>query len=67
MPPKFVFPANQAIWMPIQQDASKERGSGQWMEIVGRLRPGVSFDAASADIAGIAKRSLPSTSRRTRV
>ena len=56
MPSKFVFPDDQAIWMPIQLDASKERGSGQWMDIVGRLKPGVSFDAASADIAGIAKR-----------
>ena len=57
MPPKFSFPNAQAIWMPIQHDAAKlERGSGQWMEVVGRLKPGVSFDVASADIGGIAKR-----------
>ena len=57
MPPGFVFPDRHSIWMPIQQDAAKlERGSGQWMEMIGRVKPGVSFDEANADIAAIAKR-----------
>jgi putative ABC transport system permease protein len=42
MPPKFVFPDRHSIWMPLQQDAAKlERGSGQWMEIIARVKPGV--------------------------
>src|SRR5688572_7084469 len=57
MPPGFVFPDRHAIWMPIQQDAAKlERGTGQWMEMIGRVKPGVSFDEANADIAAISKR-----------
>jgi putative ABC transport system permease protein len=57
MPPKFVFPNQHAIWMPIQHDATKlERGSGTWMELIARLKPGVSADEASVDISGIAKR-----------
>jgi putative ABC transport system permease protein len=57
MPPKFVFPDRHSIWMPLQQDAAKlERGSGQWMEIIARVKPGVSIDEANVDISGIAKR-----------
>ncbi len=57
MPPKFVFPDRHSIWMPLQQDATKlERGSGQWMEIIARVKPGVSIDEANVDISGIAKR-----------
>jgi putative ABC transport system permease protein len=57
MPPKFSYPGDQAIWMPMQLDAVKlERGGGQWLELIARLRPGISFDAASADVGTIAKR-----------
>ena len=57
MPPNFVFPDRHAIWMPLQLDASKlERASGQWMEIIARVKPGVSIDEASLDITGIASR-----------
>jgi predicted permease len=57
MPPKFVFPNQHSIWMPIQHDATKlERGSGTWMELIARLKPGISADEASVDISGIAKR-----------
>jgi putative ABC transport system permease protein len=57
MPPKFVFPDRHSIWMPIQQDAAKlERGGGTWMEMIARVKPGVSFDEANADIAAIARR-----------
>ena len=57
MPAGFVFPDRHAIWMPIQMDAAKlERGTGSWMELIARLKPGVSADEASVDISGIAKR-----------
>ena len=57
MPPKFVFPNQQAIWMPIQHDAVKlERGAGTWLEVVARLKPGASFDEASVDVGSIARR-----------
>jgi predicted permease len=57
MPPDFVFPARQSIWMPMQLDATKlERGTGQRLLAIARLKPGVSFDAASADIGAVALR-----------
>ena len=57
MPPKFVYPHSHSIWMPIQLDATKlERGKGQMVELTARLKPGVSLDAATADVAAIAKR-----------
>ena len=57
MPPNFSYPDRQAIWMPLQLDATKlERGSGQGLAVIARLRPGVSLDAANADVAGIARR-----------
>jgi predicted permease len=57
MPPKFRYPDNQSIWMPLQLDATKlERGTGQHLEVVARLRPGVSLDAANADVSAISRR-----------
>ena len=57
MPPKFRYPDNQSIWMPLQLDATKlERGTGQQLEVVARLRPGVSVDAANADVSAISRR-----------
>ena len=57
MPPKFRYPDNQSIWMPLQLDATKlERGTGQHLEVVARLRHGVSLDAANADVAAISRR-----------
>jgi len=57
MPPNFSYPDRQAIWMPLQLDATKlERGSGEGLVVIARLRPGVSLDVANADVAGIARR-----------
>ena len=57
MPPNFAYPDRQAIWMPLQLDATKlERGSGPGLMVIARLRHGVSLDAANTDIAGIARR-----------
>jgi predicted permease len=57
MPPNFTYPDRQAIWMPLQIDATKlERGSGPGLMLIARLRHGVSLDAANTDVAGIARR-----------
>jgi putative ABC transport system permease protein len=57
MPPKFTYPDRQAIWMPLQLDATKlERGSGPGLMVIARLRPGVGLDVANTDVAGIARR-----------
>jgi predicted permease len=57
MPARFLFPDRQAIWMPVQLDADRlERGTGQELEVIGRLKPDVSFDGANVDLATIARR-----------
>src|SRR5687768_16652823 len=57
MPEKFAFPNRQSLWMPLQLDAVKlERGAGPWLQMVGRLKPGVSFDEANADVIAISRR-----------
>ena len=57
MPPNFTYPGRQAIWMPLQIDATKlERGSGPGLIVIARLRHGVSLDVANTDIAAIARR-----------
>ena len=54
MPPKFRYPDNQSIWMPLQIDATKlERGTGQRLEVVARLR---TYDKVTRDLRGFAFR-----------
>jgi putative ABC transport system permease protein len=54
LPPKFGFPQGQNLWMPFQIQPSSKRGS-QTIQVVGRLRDGVSMAQASADLAAIAR------------
>ena len=57
MPPGFLFPANSEIWLPLQYDpVGTKRGEGQQFSIFGKLRPGVTVDAANRDFAAIAAR-----------
>ncbi|MDQ3604757.1 MAG: ABC transporter permease, partial [Gemmatimonadota bacterium] len=60
MPPDFRFPAGSGrteVWVPLQlpPQALESRGSN-WMTVMGRLRPGVSLEAAQAEMSGIARR-----------
>ena len=57
MPEKFVFPDNVSIWMPLQQDPlASPRDGGQWLTVVGKLKPGVTTDRATVDLNAIASR-----------
>jgi predicted permease len=57
MPDGFGLPNNAQVWLPLQLDPlAIKRGEGQALTVLGRLRPGVSLDAASAELRGIAKR-----------
>jgi predicted permease len=56
MPEGFAYPSRQALWMPMALDLTQERGRGQNVNVVGRLRPGVTLDAAHVDMATIARR-----------
>jgi len=56
MPPRFRFPIDQQIWLPLRLDPLQlERRGGQSLEVFGRLRPGVDLDQAMLDFDRIAK------------
>ncbi len=57
MPDGFRFPVTQDVWVPMPLDAvSTPRGEGQTLEVMGRLKPGVTVDHAAADMVGVARR-----------
>ncbi|HKV11828.1 MAG TPA: ABC transporter permease [Thermoanaerobaculia bacterium] len=56
MPQGFAFPISEQVWVPLRRDPVRiERGQGDTLEVMGRLRPGVSVEAAEAEMQGIAK------------
>lgn len=56
MPQGFAFPESQEVWMPLRLDPLKvQRGQGDTLEILGRLRDGVTVEAARTEMQGIAK------------
>jgi putative ABC transport system permease protein len=57
MPDGFAFPNNDKIWVPLQNDPLEgKRGEGVFLNVFGKLKPGVSLDRATLDVATIAKR-----------
>jgi putative ABC transport system permease protein len=57
MPPDFRFPqAQQAVWVPIQFTRLDRERSAHSFFAAARLKHGVSFEAADAEIAAIGKR-----------
>ena len=56
MPEDFRFPDNRTqAWMPFTGDPSESR-EDRYFEVVGRLRPGVTRDAAESEMGGITTR-----------
>ncbi|HVA58635.1 MAG: ABC transporter permease [Gemmatimonadaceae bacterium] len=53
MPRGFQAPRNAWFWVPIQMDSTPDNGSTYYVQIVGRLRAGVSIAAARSEVAGI--------------
>ena len=55
MPPRFEFPPATQIWMPAQWDAEESgvRG-GHYVGAIGRVKPGVTVQQATADLNSIA-------------
>jgi predicted permease len=57
MPDGYEFPDNAKIWLPLQIDpVATPRGQGQWLSVVGMLKPGVTADQATLDVDAIARR-----------
>ncbi len=57
MPPGFAFPANDDLWVPLQNDPmATPRGEGLYPTVVGIRKAGVSLSQASAELSTIGKR-----------
>jgi predicted permease len=58
MPPKFAFPANEQLWIPVNSSfpprPRNDRGVN-FVSLVGKLKPGVSVEQAQNEIDVIAK------------
>lgn len=57
MGPEFRFPplSDSQIWLPLTADESQRNNRGlHWVEVVGRLAPGVSPDAARSELKAVA-------------
>ncbi|MBZ4420557.1 ABC transporter permease [Myxococcus sp. RHSTA-1-4] len=57
--PGFDFPARAELWSPLMWDENMvkpEARGAHWLEVYGRLAPGVSLEAARADVTGLARR-----------
>lgn len=57
MPEGFLFPENEALWLPLPLDPSATpRRDGIWLSVVGRLRDGRTMDQAAAEFRTLAQR-----------
>src|SRR5687767_10139572 len=56
MPPKFEFPENQRLWVPLVPQRHGDSRDVRGLFTIGRLKTGVTEEAALADLKGIAAR-----------
>jgi predicted permease len=69
MPPKFVFPTYEQIWIPFNAEypvRPRSDRAANFISIIARLKPGVSLDQAEADVTALAlqyAKDFPDTNR----
>src|SRR5262245_9394113 len=56
MPPKFMFPETQRLWVALTPYAEKTLRSDRNLQVFAKLKPGVTVDQALTDLNGIARR-----------
>jgi predicted permease len=57
MPAQFEFPTTAQLWIPLREKLAEiPRGKGAWVQVIARLKPGVSVDDAQADLGAISAR-----------
>ena len=56
MPPRFEFPENQRLWVPLAPLASSEDRDNRNLFVFGRLKPGSTQASATDDLTAIASR-----------
>jgi putative ABC transport system permease protein len=55
-PPGFTYPGNAVAWLPMEYGLSRSaQRSSHSYDVVGRLAPGVTLEAAQADLAAVAR------------
>lgn len=65
MPPKFAFPVSEDLWVALQLNTAFDaRDTVPGLEVIGRLKDGVSRDTASAEMATIVAQLAPEDSKR---
>ena len=66
MPPKFRFPENQYLWLPISEFAISKFRNARGIDVFARLKPGVSFEQAQQESDAVAANlasTFPDTNR----
>jgi predicted permease len=56
MPPRFAFPENQRLWLPLAQVAGRDQRGSRGLFAFGRLKPGVTPEQATENLDAIAAR-----------
>lgn len=57
MPPKFQYPFDSHVWLPLAMDPlTLERGQGSYLEVYGKLLPGVTNEQALSELQTISSR-----------
>ena len=56
MPPRFAFPETQQVWLPLSAVSGTMVREARWMQVFGRLRPGVTIDQAQSEVGAVASR-----------
>jgi putative ABC transport system permease protein len=56
MPPRFAFPETQQVWLPLSMVSGAMVRESRWMQVFGRLRPGVSIEQAQSEVSAVASR-----------
>ncbi len=66
MPPRFEFPENMKLWVPISRLADPRQHGQRNLFVMGRLSPGATLDGARSELAAMAARlatEFPETNR----
>jgi predicted permease len=67
MPPDFLFPARQQLWLPLTEELVVEPARGRALEVFGRLAEGASPEDAAAEVDASGRRlasEFPGTNER---
>jgi putative ABC transport system permease protein len=55
MPAGFAFPSKAELWVPFAVDQAKAARGGHYLGVIGRIKPGVAFERAEAEMKAIAE------------